>query len=619
MDTKGERLGTKGGISLKSPEARYERRKEQYGKLIRKQIQSSNRISNGRVAVFFVGIAASILLYRTGNFFLAGGILASTVILFVYLVAVYRHILRHKKYTEILVQINQDSLKRLRGGWKGFKDTGEDFLDENHPYSWDLDIFGQGSLFQWINTAHTPSGRQKIGQAFIRREDSIPRILNRQRAIDELAEKVRWRQWFMAEGRIVREGMEKTEQFFDWMKDRDFFIVKPEIKAILRILPFITGMTGILALFELVIPYQIPVSLLILHYILLAWGKKRRMAMLRMAERYEEDIQIYGKMLEWIENQEFRSDYLRDLKGLLVNKNGKRASHEIKRLSRIVDSISNRSNMFFFIVNLITLWEYHSFIALEEWKVEAGERVEEWLDTIGEFEALSSLAIIRFDHPDWTIPSIGEGVPRVAAKAAGHPLLGQERVCNDVRVQEPHSILLITGSNMSGKSTLLRTVGVNLVLAYAGAPVCAREFHCTLMDLYTCMRVRDNLEMSISSFYAELLRIRRIIEAVEQGKKVFFLLDEIFKGTNSQDRHTGARVLIRRLGETGNLGMVSTHDLELGSMEKERGSRVKNYHFSEHYKDNKIFFDYKLKPGISTTRNARYLMRLAGIEIEYGE
>lgn len=245
----------------------------------------------------------------------------------------------------------------------------------------------------------------------------------------------------------------------------------------------------------------------------------------------------------------------------------------------------------------------------------AGANFEKWINVIGEFEALSSLSVIRHDNPNWVMPEITSEISKFEAKNMGHPLLGETRVCNDIVIQIPHTVMLVTGSNMSGKSTLMRTVGINLVLAYAGAPVCSENFQCNIMDLYSCMRINDNLDKNISSFYAEILKIKKIVEASKEGKHVFFLLDEIFRGTNSRDRHTGAAILIRQLSKAGSLGLVSTHDLELGEMEKESISKVKNYHFEEYYKDNEIYFDYKLKSGISTTRNATFLMRLAGIEI----
>jgi DNA mismatch repair ATPase MutS len=252
---------------------------------------------------------------------------------------------------------------------------------------------------------------------------------------------------------------------------------------------------------------------------------------------------------------------------------------------------------------------------MEKWKKKYGSSLKEWLNTIGELEALNSLSVIAYDNDTWTMPEVKENMEVLKAKSMGHPLLGDNGVRNDVTMERPTSIILITGSNMSGKSTLLRTIGINIVLSYLGAPVCAEQFSCSIMNIYTCMRIGDNLEKSISSFYAEILRIKMIVQAAKEGEKVFFLLDEIFKGTNSIDRHTGAKVLIKQLGECNSAGLVSTHDLELGEMEKEY-NKIKNYHFQEHYVDGELKFDYKLKRGISTTRNALYIIKMAGIDVD---
>jgi DNA mismatch repair ATPase MutS len=306
---------------------------------------------------------------------------------------------------------------------------------------------------------------------------------------------------------------------------------------------------------------------------------------------------------------------LKKIKEGMCNRKGVLAYKQVDRLSKIIDSISSRHGSFYFIMNILTLWDYQNMISLERWRKESGGFLKAWLEAIGKIEALSSLAIIRYDNPEWVVPKISESEkPEFEAKSMGHPLLRGNRVENDLSTNIPDRILLITGSNMSGKSTLLRTAGINLVLAYTGAPVCARKFTASIMEIHTCMRVSDDLSRNISSFYAELLRIKNIVKEAETGKSLFFLLDEIFKGTNSIDRHTGARVLIQKLNGLNCIGLVSTHDLELGDLEKS-SDKIKNYHFEEYYKDDRIHFDYKLRNGVSKTRNAVYLMKMAGIDI----
>jgi DNA mismatch repair ATPase MutS len=335
-----------------------------------------------------------------------------------------------------------------------------------------------------------------------------------------------------------------------------------------------------------------------------------------MAENYADDLKAYYKLIKLFEKRKFKNEHINKIKKEIKDRDGLEVFKQVDRLSSIIDSIADRRNLFYFIINILLLWDYHNIIALERWKQKSGPGLKKWFDALGRMEALASLAVIRFEHPDWVMPLIDDGDKSVVeAQGVGHPLLSEERVTNDFSIGGQVKVLLITGSNMSGKSTLLRTAGINLVLAYAGAPVCARWFRASIMEIGSCMRVSDNLGENISSFYAELLRIKEIVTAAESGKRVFFLLDEIFKGTNSLDRHTGARVLINKLSLTNAIGLVSTHDLELCDLEREN-KRIANYHFQEYYEKGKILFDYKLRPGPSTTRNALYLMQLAGINIE---
>ena len=266
--------------------------------------------------------------------------------------------------------------------------------------------------------------------------------------------------------------------------------------------------------------------------------------------------------------------------------------------------------MAYIIINIAFMWDFRCITMLSKWKSKNGKYLKSWLEVIGEFEALSSFANIAFENESWCFPDLHEEGMILKAENLGHPLLGQRRVCNNITIKDKGSVLLITGSNMSGKSTFLRTVGINLVMSYCGAPVCASSFTASIMNVYSCMRVSDNLEKSISSFYAEILRIKMIVNASKGNNEIFFLLDEIFKGTNSIDRHLGASMLIKQLSKSGASGMVSTHDLELGDLEKEM-AKLSNYHFQEHYENGDLRFDYKLRRGISINRNAMHIIKMA--------
>lgn len=318
-------------------------------------------------------------------------------------------------------------------------------------------------------------------------------------------------------------------------------------------------------------------------------------------------------MLEHIEKIEFESKYLNELKARLINNENYNAVTAINKLSKIYDKMSDRNNTFFIIINILLLWDYRCMIEFEKWKSINRRSLKKWIDTIGEFEALSSIANIVYENPDWVMPVISHKKNVVIAEKIGHPLLNK-RVCNDISINNRKRILIITGSNMSGKSTFLRTIGVNLILSYIGCSVCAKKFECSIMDIYTCMKISDNLEKNISSFYAEILRVKMITDSIKNDDNIFVLLDELFKGTNSKDRHDGAEALIRQLGSKGACGLISTHDLELGNLEYEY-DKVKNYHFKEYYKDDKLKFDYKIREGVSTTSNAMYLIKMVGIEV----
>lgn len=596
-------------------EQEYIKRRNYYEKLLKKQKETINFISILRLIVFIASVGFAIFFYTTKKYYLSIIILIVPAVLFIMLLNKHSKLRYNRKCSTLICEINESSLKRLKGEWKAFEDNGEEFIDINHDYSKDLDIFGKSSLFQCINSANTYLGRQKLSKILKAPDYGIEEIYDRQEAVKELSENLGWRQRFMAEGKIAADKNKNPELLFKWGKERSNLFCNTKFIAMSRILPAITIVTILLYSLKGNIPYYLPLILIGIQVIILRLNAKESNKVLSLVYKYKKDIEVYNKMIKLIEKKKFKSKYLIALKESLISKDKVTATQQIDKLSRIVNLISDRSNFFYHLINIITLWEYHCLIRLENWKKESGGFMEQWLSTIAELEALSSLAILKYDNPEWIMPEIGESVLIFKAKNIGHPLLSKNRICNDLDLRKNPSILLITGSNMSGKSTLLRTAGINLVLAYAGAPVCAEVFSCSIMNIYTCMRISDNLEENISSFYAELLRIRKLIDAANRKEPVFFLLDEIFRGTNSKDRHTGAKVLIERLSKENALGMVSTHDLELSDIEK-MNSKVKNYHFREYYRNNEINFDYKLRPGVSTTRNAIYLMRMAGIDIE---
>jgi ABC-type multidrug transport system fused ATPase/permease subunit len=601
---------------LKAAKQKYERRMRNYRKLLQKQKKAERNISSLRLVVFMAGAFAAVFAYITHNYINFAATLVVFIGIFVYLVINHRRLIGRMKYTTLLLDINNSSLKRLNGEWNTFTDAGQDFVEDSHSYTGDLDVFGKNSLFQWINTGNTFTGRQMLRDFLAGVVGSSNDIDERQEAVDELAAMVNWRQRLSAEGMMTAKQINNPEELIAWGREGNEFFRKTWVIALFRVCPVITIILAAAGFILNVIPWYLPSTALFIQFALVSFRVRERYRMFNILENYNEDLRVYYKMLRLLEKCDFNSKLINRIKGGIKSKAGFTAFSQLDTLSSIVDSISNRRNMYYIIFNALTLWDFQNIIALERWKQQSGYFLKNWFDALGRIEALASLSVIRFENPDWAKPVICEDTEMVfKATGLGHPLIMGNRVHNDLTVDEKIKVILITGSNMSGKSTLLRTAGINLVLAYAGAPVCARSFRTSIMEIYTCMRVKDNLEESISSFYAELIRIKRVVSEAESGKRVFYLLDEIFRGTNSQDRHIGAKVLINKLSLTNSIGLVSTHDLELCDIEQ-KNNKIVNYHFQEYYEDGSINFDYKLRLGPSTTRNALHLMRLAGIEVD---
>lgn len=599
---------------MREPVQRYIRRKEYYEKSLKKLEKSINLISNLRLIDAGAALLSFISFYKSGYINIAWITLVLYILIFAYLVIIHSREINRRKYIMSLHDINKSSILRFEDGWKVFQDTGEEFKNEGHPFSGDLDIFGKASLFQWINTAKTKLGRRRLKELLTQEAEGPEEIKKRQWAVEELSQKRWWRQRLEAEASGISDKLIDEEVLYKWAEERTELYNSGLLRFGVILLPAITVSTLFLSYGLGVIPRVVPKLLGIVHLILLFLGFNKRNAALEMVYKYKNNIRIYSSILRHFEKHSFNSRYIIELQSMLLDEKIRGASYHVKKLEKIVDAMLNRKNIMFLPINILLLWDYQIMVSLENWKKNSGHTVRAMIKVIGEMEALSSLAVINHDHPDWSVPSFSDRPSVLMATSIGHPLITRGKVTNDILMEKTSGILLITGSNMSGKTTFLRTAGINLVLAYAGSAVCASYMECSVMRVYTCMRVSDNLDKNISSFYAELLRIGEIVRASENGRQVFCLLDEIFKGTNSSDRHTGAKAVIRKLSSNGASGMVSTHDLELGELEEQSGGQVKNYHFQEYYEGNQICFDYKLRKGVSATRNALYLIRMVGIE-----
>lgn len=575
-----------------------------------------NIISIMRLGIVLAAIGAGYYFFKIENIILL--IVSILIGLLAFIIAAIFHNkkIRDRKEAELFISINNRGINRINGNFKNVEDKGEEFLDEKHPFSSDLDVFGRNSLFQMINSTKTKFGREKLSKILSLKE--IPtreEIIKRQEAIKELGEKVKWRQELEVKSTLKKSGLKDIDKLLEWANS------KREIKPLFKIVPYLfialTIISIVLVTFS-ILPVTYLILVFMINYLVVKVLTKELAEVISLFDNHKKDIEAYTNLLSLMYEEEFSSELLKELKEKLID-GDKNAVKEMKALKSLVDWIGDSTgNAYYLLLNVTMLSDTFILRNLEEWRSLNGSKLKGWLEVMGEIEALASISNLAFDFDNWCYPDISSE-DKVEGIEVAHPMLGEKAVSNSFALNKKEGIsrkvALITGSNMSGKSTFLRTIGINLLLSYIGAPVCAKSFSCSIFSIYTCMRTKDNLEESISSFYAEILRIKILIEAAQKGEKVFFLLDEIFKGTNSRDRHEGAKVLINQLVNNGAMGLVSTHDLELCDLEQTR-NWLKNYNFQEYYEDSKIKFDYKLREGKSKTQNAVHLMKLAGINFD---
>ena len=578
-----------------------------------------NQFALVRLSLFITAVGVAIYLW-TGVHELAGAVFTLA-----FLYVFYRFILWHQdiqkqqKHHSNLATVN-----RLEAGVLGHEYTafqnGQEFTEAEHPYSLDLDLFGGYSFFQYLNRAGTALGRERLAD-YLRRPADTAAIQQRQPATAELREMLDWRQHFQAFSLETEDSLGHIQLLKRWLEEPPFVSNRRWLVAALYLSPF-WALAG-LAFYILYLPWYVAILFLLPPAWILRQTKEQVDKAHIQTTHAEKTLAHYARLLRHIEGQTFETSLLQNLHRLLELPEGKLASDAIHRLSYIIGQLNVRYNFFAIFLNLGGLWDLQWVFRLERWKGRLKAQLPQWFEAIAEFEALSSFGNLYCNNPEWVFPTLHNDA-RLEGEALGHPLIHRDkRVSNDIAVPTDGHIKLVTGSNMAGKSTFLRTVGLNIVLAMAGAPACARRLALPPLQVYTSMRTQDALHESTSSFYAELKRLKLIIEAVEAGAdrqppepQAFFLLDEILKGTNSNDRHTGSKALIKQLIRSRGSGIIATHDLELGQLESSANGAVENLRIEVEIKDGKLYFDYKLKKGVSQSFNATLLMKQMGIKIE---
>ncbi len=558
------------------------------------------------VAAIFFGI----FFYSVSVWLSAGTVVA---LLAAFAVSLKKHLanIERQRQKERLKTINKQEAACLEGDYSDYA-PGDQYIDSKHFYTSDLDIFGNRSLFQYLNRTTSPSGSDRLAER-LKFPTPIGEIEARQTAVKELAGMIDFRQEMQAVGLKYKDAGKELPAFLRWLSASADLSNNRKLLRTVQILPWFTVAAIIAASFGFIPSF--PAWLLgAVHFVIVGTVIKKINFLHQQVSGKVAFIGTYSELIGLVVEAPFVSPYLVSLRKCFVETD---ALQQIKALRSRIKRLDYRLNQLYIPLNILFFFDYKHLVWLERWRLGAGQQLPAWFDAGAEIEVLSSFANMLYNHPAWAMPVVKPEYFTVEAKNIGHPMIPEkERVCNDFTLDGAGRIAIVTGSNMSGKSTFERSIGVNMVLALAGAPVCASSFTITDCRLYTYMRIADNLEERTSSFYAELKRLKQLIDLAKEGQPVFFLLDEVLRGTNSRDRQVGSMALIRQLVKSGVSGIIATHDLTLGELERELPEYVTNSHFDVQIDGEEMTFDYKLYRGICTGLNASVLMRKIGIDVD---
>jgi len=508
------------------------------------------------------------------------------------------------------VKFYEQGVERLAGRWVGNGTTGERFLERPHLASLDLDVFGKGSLFERICTVRTRPGEETLAAWFLE-PSPADEVKSRQEAVSDLAPRLDLRE------RLAMLGAELPPIDLDAVAKWGSSPVTLYLPQMQRLLVGLASANVLTLAFWLIVggsPFPFLVSIVISAFVAMRFVRDVG-PILKPVEPMGHDLSLLVGLLREFESAPFNSSQLNTLQAEL-RADGLSPSQQISQLVRLVDWLNARRNQMFAPIAVLLMWRTQMALAFEAWRARSGPLIANWLRAIGSIEALSSIAAYAFENPDDPFPELIDGPALFDGDELGHPLLQSNvAVRNDVKLIAPIQLLLVSGSNMSGKSTLLRSVGTNAVLAMAGAPVRAKRLRLSPMRLGATLRVQDSLLAGKSRFFAEITRVREILDAARGPLPLMFLLDEIFHGTNSHDRVLGAEAVIRNLLDAGAIGLVTTHDLSLTEAGTRLGERAKNVHFADQFRDGEMVFDYRMRPGVVPHSNALALMRAIGLEV----
>ncbi|UKM65277.1 DNA mismatch repair protein MutS [Flavobacteriaceae bacterium GSB9] len=589
---------------MKNPIEYYKNCLDTYQQEVKKLYKKITLLSTLRLLVFVLTGLGVYLFFSTWKLVLV--IAISGLAVFVYLLLKYTDLKRQRALNKALVAINQNEIKIASGNFYD-NDQGLQYQDANHFYSLDIDLFGRGSFYQFINRTTTAEGALKLANAL--KANNTYHIVLRQEAIKELGKKTDWRQKYAATSSLVHVET-PAYQIADWLKNHKPFLPKimvwlPMVFSILSIIVFALTFSGIITN-QAIIGYWLIIGLGITGAYL-----KKINALALNTDKVRDTFRKYATLLNLIENASFNSELLIEKQEQIQLKNEK-ASTIFKQFSKSLDALDNRNNLIGAIFgNGWFLTDLRNAYRIEKWIERYGEKVSDWFEVVAFFDAYNSLGNFVFNHPEFVFPQITNAGTTINAEGLGHPLLSKEkRVVSDVII-ENEQFFIVTGANMAGKSTFLRTVSLHIVMANVGLPVCAKSSQYVPVKLITSMRTTDSLTDDSSYFFSELTRLKYIVDAIKK-EPYFIILDEILKGTNSTDKAIGSRKFVEKLVASNATGIIATHDLSLCKIEDELEA-VKNYYFDAEIINDELHFDYVLKKGVCKNMNASFLLKKMNI------
>ncbi|WP_053991907.1 DNA mismatch repair protein MutS [Mangrovimonas sp. TPBH4] len=588
---------------MKQPTTFYKTQLENHQNRLKQFNKKLVALSSLRLTVFLVAAIGIYFTFSTWQVALAIGVIGT--ILFVFLLSKYTDLKRQRALTKALININEAELQMLSGNYDK-QPTGEKFLDPHHAYSLDIDLFGKGSFFQTINRTKTKEGKQYLANTLT--ANNIKNIAERQEAIKELTKLPEWRQNFSALASLIHVET-PNKDIIHWLQH-----YKPFANQLLKYLPLGFSMAS-LALLALTVFQLIPMSIsgywLLLGLMITGRHLKKINILAAHTDKVKDTFRQYAQLLQQIEGQTLQSKLLTE-KQEQIQSHHKKASDIFGQLSGYLDALDNRNNLISAVFgNGLFLTDLKHSYHIEQWIATYKDVTKEWFEVVSFFEAYNSLANYAFNQPNFVYPKIVQDQSLIHAKGLGHPLLdANKRIASDLIINN-QQFFIVTGANMAGKSTFLRTVSLHIVMANVGLPVCAQESSYHPIKLITSMRTTDSLTDDSSYFFSELTRLKYIVDAI-QDEPYFIILDEILKGTNSTDKAIGSRKFVEKLVATHATGIIATHDLSLCEIEKELPP-VANYYFDAQIVNDELFFDYKLKKGICQNMNASFLLQKMGI------